>query len=157
MNYKKFEEKSSLDKLQYFITIIIIVLFFVSLIPFIYDNSFFSNISILILLQLLISIFRARILNVVIGVIILILSFLSLIPLLGILFKIITIGILFYESYLFSKHSVYQNSSLILNFFFQSKIKQKSKNKIKAKKIPKKQKSKKSKNKIIDVEVKVKE
>lgn len=81
-----------LNILQYLISILIMLSFIISLIPYAYKNIFVITIG-LIALQLLISLARLKLINFLIETIILALSLLALIPILGYLFKFIAIPI----------------------------------------------------------------
>ncbi len=89
-NYKN--EFSIFDRIQYFISIAIPILFFLGLIPTYYNNVF-NTIIILLSIQLIISLFRFRLLNLFIELILIGLSVISLIPLLGYIFRFL--GIIF--------------------------------------------------------------
>lgn len=75
-----------LDKIQYFLSISIPILFTIGLIPTLFDNVFPTLVTIIII-QILISLLRFRLLNITIELILIGLSVLSLIPLLGYLFR----------------------------------------------------------------------
>ena len=86
------QEFSILDRIQYFISITIPILFCFGLIPTYYDNVF-NTLIILLSVQLIISLLRFRLLNLFIELILIGLSVISLIPLLGYIFRFL--GIIF--------------------------------------------------------------
>jgi hypothetical protein len=75
-----------LDLFQQLIAIAILISFFIGLIPFAYKEIFYLA-SGLIVVQLLISLFRLKLINFILESILLILSIFSLIPLLGYIFR----------------------------------------------------------------------
>jgi len=83
-----FKKMKILDRIQYFIGVFIGILFVLGLIPFTFDKLYVL-IKGLIIIQIIISLVRLRILNVILEIFILGLAFLSLIPLLGYLFRIV--------------------------------------------------------------------
>lgn len=83
----KFVRKSSfVNKVQYFIGMIIAILFALGFIPFFYLDVF-PFLIVALAIQLVISILRLRIINVILICIMIVLSVASLIPIVGYLFR----------------------------------------------------------------------
>ncbi len=106
---------SFLNNIQYFITLIISILFLVGLIPFSYGNLFNLIVG-LIIAQVIISILRLRFFNVIIELLLLFLAIVSAIPVLGYLFRFFgfILGIL--DMILFKSLVLYQKVE-IKNFY----------------------------------------
>lgn len=150
MNKKKyhFNENQFLDNIEYINSIIIAILFAIGLIPFTYSKV--SSILItLILIQIIISAIRFRLLNVIIELALLILSIISFIPILGFITRFIGIIFAIIESASFKNKIIYEK--IEINTINKFKTKQNKKNN----KQNNKEKSK-NKEKIYDAEFKEK-
>ncbi len=106
VTYKK--RLGVLDSAQYLIAIIIAICFGIGLIPFYYDEVFVVLIS-LIIVQIIISFVRLRLLNVIIEVFLLIISIIAIIPFIGYLFRIIGLLASLLEMLSFKNYIMYKN------------------------------------------------
>ncbi len=105
IRYKK--KFSLLDTLQYTLAIIITICFGIGLIP-----TYYFQISIVligcIIVQLILSLLRLRLLNVILEIIILILAILGIIPVLGYLFRFIGLFGALLEMASFKNYKMYK-------------------------------------------------
>lgn len=111
--YKK--KLSFFDYVQYFISMLISISFLLGLIPFFYDNVFRLAIT-LIMVQIIISLFRLRIFNILIELFLLFLSVISLVPVFGYIFRFLgfLVGIL--EMTSFKNYKLYKKIE-VRNFY----------------------------------------
>ena len=128
----KFKKRISfMDHIQYFIGLFISILFLVGFIPFSFDNLFKLIIG-LIIIQVIISLLRLRIFNILLELILLGLAIFSLIPVLGYFFRFLgfIVGIL--EMTSFKNYKLYKKVEITR--FYPKKFKKKQiKNKVKFK------------------------
>jgi hypothetical protein len=108
MNLKNSKDRFSVQKI---ISIILIICFALSIIPFLFQVlSFLYYLVILLLLtQIVISFIGKSDLNVFIELVILTFTLLVFIPILGILIKLVVLGILVFEFMIFSDKKTYNS------------------------------------------------
>lgn len=124
------KDDSFLDKLQYFLSIFIAILFGLGLVPFVYLGVF-KFVMILILIQIIISAIRLRILNVIIELLLLGLGLFSLIPILGYLTRFFGILVSILEASSFKNSVIYQTIEINTINKFKSKKNKSKKDKSK--------------------------
>lgn len=114
------EKLNFLNIFQYTLSVVILFLFLFGLVPFSYYLVFYF-LSILIIVQLIISLLRFRLLNILIELLILGLAILSLIPLLGYGFRFLAIFFLIFEFFSFKNNSIYYQSNIRVGISNKSK------------------------------------
>ena len=119
-----------LDNIQYFLALIIALLFLLGFIPLTY-TGFYIIILFAIALQILLSIARLRIINVILELILLFLSVVSLIPLLGYFFRFLGIIATLLDMASFKNYRLYKTIEIKTFKPGKNKPKQKKPSKIK--------------------------
>ena len=128
---KTYDEKNInfLNWIQYFIGVMIAILFAIGLIPFKFMDVYFY-ITGLIILQIFISIARLRFLNMFIEIVLLIIGALSLIPFLGYVFRIIGILVSILDISTFKSMVIYKRMKVVSVKSTKDKFKKKKPNNV---------------------------
>jgi predicted membrane protein len=151
MKYYKYFKTSYLNKLQYFLSLIILALLLVSLIPEFYNKISFYIITIIVI-QFIISLIRYRFINSIFEFLIFFLSIIGLIPYIGWLFRLIALPIALLDLFASKDSAVFQTFEIYTKNKAYEKNPFKKKTKFKIRDNKKSKSKKKDQEKVYDAE-----